>query len=505
LIDESVLRRQLDELSEHELAIAYWKARWMRQARPKQVPPDAAHPDWKVFGICSGRGFGKTLAGANWIGLEAAQHPNSFNAIIAPTYQDARYTCFEGPTGLLAVVPPILYKPEDYSRSVPSLTLWNGSVLRGFAGDSPDRLRGPQHHRVWAEELAAWAYPEEAWSNMVFGLRLGARPRVMWTTTPRPTAFMRERMAPVSGTVIVTGAIHENADNLPDSMLQEIEQYRGTRIWEQEALGRLIDPEEGGIVKRSQWNIWPKDKLLPQFLCIVMSLDTAFTEDTVDKKTRDADFTACSVWGVFEQGGAEIVRHGSVVKPSPIRHVMLLDAWQDRLGFPDLVARVRQESTGRYGQSEEMAEPYVHLPKKAAPRGGHGIDMIVIEDKGSGISLRQALAREGLLCHAYNPGRADKLARLHLVSPLFAFGRVWAVESDLSPGRPKRWADPLITQVCSYSGQGTIAHDDLLDSTTAALRVLKDQWIPAFAPPIQRNEDDVIRRKPGPVINPYAV
>lgn len=504
MIDEFALRQQLEELSEHELAVAYWKARWLRQARPKQLPPDAIDPDWKVFGVCSGRGFGKTLAGANWIGLEAAQHPNSFNAVIAPTYQDARYTCFEGPTGLLAVIPPILYKPEDYSRSVPSLTLWNGAVLRGFAGDSPDRLRGPQHHRVWAEELAAWAYPEEAWSNMIFGLRLGKRPRCMWTTTPRPTGFMRERMNPAKGTVIVTGAIHENADNLPASTLEEIEQYRGTRIWEQEALGRLIDPEEGGIVRRSQWQLWPVNKPLPGFLCIVMSLDTAFTEDTVDKKTRDTDFTACSVWGVWEEYAPDTVRAGSHVKGKSTRHVLLLDAWQDKLGFPDLVARVKEEAQGKYGETEEIAHP-IYGNARPKNKGGHGIDMIVIEDKGSGISLRQALAREGLLCHAYNPGRADKLARLHLVSPLFAFGRVWAVESDRHPGRPKMWADPLITQVCSYSGEGTIAHDDLLDSTTAALRVLKDQWIPAFTPAIKRDEDDVVRKKPGPVINPYAV
>lgn len=505
MIDENALRRQLEELSEHELAVAYWRARWLRQARAKQMAPDAQDPQWKIFGICSGRGFGKTLAGANWIGLEAAQHPHSFNAIIAPTYQDARYTCFEGPTGLLAVIPPILYKPEDYSRSVPSLTLWNGAVLRGFAGDSPDRLRGPQHHRAWCEELAAWAYPEEAWSNMIFGLRLGHLPRVMWTTTPRPTAFMRERMQGAPHTIIVTGAIHENAENLPDSMLAEIEQYRGTRIWEQEALGRLIDPEEGGIVKRSQWRLWPVHKPLPSFLCIVMSLDTAFTEDTVDKKTRDTDFTACSVWGVFEEREPDVIRAGNHVKGKATRHVMLLDAWQDRLGFPDLVARVKSESQAKYGEAEEIATPYIETSRRPVNRGGHGIDMIVIEDKGSGISLRQALAREGLLTHAYNPGRADKLARLHLVSPLFAFGRVWAVESDRYAGRPKLWADPLITQVCSYSGAGTLAHDDLLDSCTAGLRVLKDQWIPAFTPPVARNEDDQVRRKPGPVINPYAV
>jgi predicted phage terminase large subunit-like protein len=339
---------------------------------------------------------------------------------------------------------------------------------------------------------------------MIFGLRLGALPRIMWTTTPRPTAFMRERMAPTPGTVIVTGAIHENAANLPDSMLREIEQYRGTRIWEQEALGRLIDPEEGGIVKRSQWNIWPARKPLPKFLAIVMSLDTAFTEATVDKKTRDTDYTACSVWGVFEEYAPDKVKFGNFVKGQSTRHVMLLDAWQDRLGFPDLVARVKEEAQAKYGEAEEIATPYIETSRKPTNRGGHPVDMLLIEDKGSGISLRQALAREGLLTHAYNPGRADKLTRLHLITPLFAFGRVWVVESDLYAGRPKQWADPLITQVCSYSGEGTIRHDDLLDSCTAALRVLKDQWIPAFSAPITREEDDV-KRKPCPVINPYAV
>jgi predicted phage terminase large subunit-like protein len=489
VIDENVLRRQLLELTDHELAIAHWKASWTKQARAKQLAPDKTHPNWRTFGICSGRGFGKTLAGSNWIGLEAAQHPNSYNAVIAPTHSDARYTCFEGPTGLLNVIPSILYRAEDYSRSVPELRLWNGAVIRGFAGDSPDRLRGPQHHRVWADELAAWMYPDEAWSNMLFGLRLGDNPRVMWTTTPRPTAFMRERMSQPDA-VIVTGEIFENAANLPDSLMQEIEQYRGTKIFEQEALGRLIDPEEGGIVRRSQWRLWPAKQPLPQFLFVVMSLDTAFTERSVDRKTHDPDFTACSVWGVFEHEKS--------------RHVILLDAWQDHLGFPDLVARVKKERLYTYGATEEaVVKPYVdRLPRKIVR--GRPVDMVLIEDKGSGISLRQALARENIFAHAYNPGKADKLARLHLVSPLFAHGRVWVVESERLKGRPRTWADPLIGQVCSYAGEGTIKHDDLLDSTTAALRVLKDQYMPAFTVR-QPTEDELLARRPRRVINPYAV
>ena len=485
---EELLREQLAELTEHEIAIALWKAKWHSQARPKQLAPDKQTPEWRTWGICTGRGFGKTLSGANWMGLEAAQRPNTFWHVIAPTHQDARYVCFEGATGLLSVIPPILFKPEDYSRSVPELRLWNGAVIRGFAGDSPDRLRGPQCHGAWCEELAAWLYPEEAWSNMIFGLRLGKNPRVMWTTTPRPTAFMRERMAQRDA-VIVTGSIFDNAENLPASLLAEIEQYRGTKIWEQEALGHLIDPEEGGIIKRSQWQLWPAKEKLPRFLYIVMSLDTAFTEKSLDKRTRDPDFTACSVWGVFEQ--------------NKLRNALLLDAWQDHLGFPDLITRVKKEMTYTYGDVDEpLIRPLIEARIKK-PHHGRPIDMVLIEDRGSGISLRQALARENILTHAYNPGNADKLTRLHLVSPLFANNRVWAVESDTLPGKPRQWADPLITQVCSYAGEGSIKHDDLLDSTTAALRVLKDQFMAAFTvkPP---TEDELFARRRRPLINPYA-
>jgi hypothetical protein len=78
------------------------------------------------------------------------------------------------------------------------------------------------------------------------------------------------------------------------------------------------------------------------------------------------------------------------------------------------------------------------------------------------------------------------------------------VESERLKGRPRTWADPLIGQVCSYAGEGTIKHDDLLDSTTAALRVLKDQYMPAFTVR-QPTEDELLARRPRRVINPYAV
>jgi predicted phage terminase large subunit-like protein len=114
---------------------------------------------------------------------------------------------------------------------------------------------------------------------------------------------------------------------------------------------------------------------------------------------------------------------------------------------------------------------------------GRKADLILIEEKGSGISLRQSLATENILTQGYNPGREDKLTRLHVVSPMWAHGRVWAVESEITQGEFKNWAEPLISQVCSYVGPGSTEHDDLLDTTTQALRLIMDKFFGPFTLP----------------------
>jgi hypothetical protein len=91
-------------------------------------------------------------------------------------------------------------------------------------------------------------------------------------------------------------------------------------------------------------------------------------------------------------------------------------------------------------------------------------DLLIIEDKGSGISLRQVLSQHGIDSFPYNPGRADKLSRLHAVSHIARHGRIWLPESDKRPGKPKDWVEPVLKQLCVYSGPGTTPHDDWVDS-----------------------------------------
>jgi phage terminase large subunit-like protein len=102
--------------------------------------------------------------------------------------------------------------------------------------------------------------------------------------------------------------------------------------------------------------------------------------------------------------------------------------------------------------------------------------MILIEQQGAGRPLIQMLAAENIHCWEYNPGRADKLQRLHMVSPLFVNGRVWCVESERLLGRPKMWAEETISQTCSYAGKGSLKHDDCLDACSQALRYFLDNF-----------------------------
>jgi predicted phage terminase large subunit-like protein len=133
---------------------------------------------------------------------------------------------------------------------------------------------------------------------------------------------------------------------------------------------------------------------------------------------------------------------------------------------------------------------------------GRKPDLLLIEDKGSGISLRQMLDREGIQAYAYNPGRADKLTRLHMASPIFAQRRVWMPESDKNPGKPRSWCEPLIHQLCSFTGAGSIRHDDHVDQCTQAVRVAMDKGLLRLTKPPVRPDGD--RPPPKVIQNPYS-
>ena len=487
---------QLSKLPPDTLRFLIWQQKWLDTARPNQIAPDG---DWTELGVMAGRGFGKTRTGAEWLAASAIEDPDAFDrAVIAPTFSDVKFTCFEGPAGLLNVIPPELvenYSSTDLTLKIRTLS-GKTAMIRGFSAEKPERLRGPQFAAIWADELAAWQYAEETWDMAMMGLRLSPLPRIMWTTTPRPIDLVRKITTPKAGRVLVRGSTYDNRANLPQSFFDQLTQYEGTVLGRQELMGELVSGEEGGVIKRSWLRLWPAAKPLPVFDWIVMSLDTAFTEATTDRKSHDPDYSACTVWGGFRHKVK--MPDGSVDERA---HVLLLDCWQEQLGLPELVKRVKRELNTAYGDDQDTAliKPLIGSAK---PRtSGRKPDIVVIEDKGSGISLRQVLDREGVASYAYNPGRADKLTRLHIVSPVFARRQVWLPESDKFPGRARTWSDPLVHQLCSFTGSGSLKHDDFVDSTTQALRLMMDKNMLSAV----KAKPEI--REPAPprtVVNPYA-
>lgn len=478
----------LAHLPVDDLTYLDWQMRWADTARPSQIPPAT---DWTECGYQAGRGFGKTRVGAEWLGRATYEDPTGFDAaVICPTFSDVKFTAFEGESGLLSVIPPDLV--VEYNKSDLFLRLRNiaggTAMIRGFSAEKPERLRGPQHSRGWLDEIAAWQYDEDTYDMYLMGLRLGDHPQTLWTSTPKPRDLIRKITAPKDGRVIVRGSTYDNRANLPRTFLDQLTQYEGTRLGDQELHGHLIDPEEAGIIKRSWLRLWPAEKPLPSFQWIIMSLDTAFTEKTLDKK-GDPDPTACGVWGVFTA--------------EKRTNVMLLDCWEDFLGLPDLARRVRREMKTRYGddQDKPLIQPLFGSDRPIG--SGRPPDILLIEDKGSGISLRQTLYESGIEAYAYNPGRADKLARLHIVSPIFAQRRVWLPESNTRPGLPRTWCEPLIAQLCSFTGQGSIKHDDHVDQTTQAIRLMMDKaMLTTITAPEQRR--GYVPPPPKDRSNPYA-
>ena len=216
-------------------------------------------------------------------------------------------------------------------------------------------------------------------------------------------------------------------------------------------------------------------------------MDTAFTEKTINKKTHDPDPTACVVIGHFDHDG--------------MIGFMVLDCWQEHLGFPDLVEKTKKEMTVRWGDDEFRAKIKPLVGSSKPYNMGKKPDHLIIEDKGSGISLRQMLYREGIFPIAYNPGNASKLTRLHAVSHIFEAGLVYLVESKKIPEEPATWTTEMVSQLCTFRGEGSIRHDDYVDAMTQALHWLADNARLS----ITEDDNEPYLGPPKPVVNPYAI
>jgi len=196
------------------------------------------------------------------------------------------------------------------------------------------------------------------------------------------------------------------------ALKEELPTYKWNAQYQQQPTG-----EEGALVKREWWQRWDGNRA-PACEFIIQSWDTAFT------KSQRADYSACTTWGVFHRDENE----------SDV-NIILLDAWKDKLEFPEL----KQKAKEMYDEWEP--------------------DSCIIEAKAAGAPLIFELRRMGVYVQDYTPTRGnDKFVRLNSVTDLFSSGKVWAPET--------RWADEVIEEMARFPNA---EHDDLVDSTVQAL------------------------------------
>ena len=183
LADDKALIDELKQQHPIIQAIVAWQSKWLQTQHKHQVEPPGNW--WNIWLMLAGRGAGKTRAAAETLAQWALEYPNTRWLVSAPTSGDIRGTCFEGDSGLLAVIPTCLV--ADYNKSLHELRLINGSFIKGIAASEPERFRGGQWHGAWLDELAAWDYLQEAWDMIRFAVRLKLPPthKTYWVKRKR--------------------------------------------------------------------------------------------------------------------------------------------------------------------------------------------------------------------------------------------------------------------------------------------------------------------------------
>lgn len=241
---------------------------WDFWARPNQMEPSG---EWSTWLVMSGRGFGKTRTGAEFVIKRARHGPYYPIALVGQTKADVRDTMVEIFESSIMKISPPWFTPK-LETSKRRLTWPNGMHAVMYSGDEPDQLRGPQHGAVWMDELAKFKYPLETWSNASLGLRLGPRPQAVITTTPRPIPIIKELIADPA-VIVTTGSTYENIGNLPATFIRTIlARYENTRLGAQEIYGNVIGDVDGALWNR---NLFEETRVIriPEIYRIVISVD----------------------------------------------------------------------------------------------------------------------------------------------------------------------------------------------------------------------------------------
>jgi len=303
--DVSELLSTMDGKKAEEL-----KFTWPFWARENQMPPEG---DWNVHFINAGRGFGKTRCGVEQCREWVKQGVRRI-AIIAATNSDIERTMVNGESGFLNCCwsgdkthKGVFLGLPNWSPTKRTLTWANGAQAQAFSAEEPERLRGPQFEKAWADELAAWNRDRDTWDMLSFTLRLGKKPQVIVTTTPRPTKLVRQILKD-NKTVVTSGSTFDNSANLAETFIATVKnQYEGTRLGRQELYAEILDEASGALwtrdmLAKAEIDIEDTVEFAKTLNRVVVSVDPAITANA------ESDMTGIVVSGIDVNGVCYVLK-----------------------------------------------------------------------------------------------------------------------------------------------------------------------------------------------------
>lgn len=258
-------------------------------ARVDQRPPYWAG-EWDELFIRSGRGSGKTKTGAEITNQVSNKVPRI--TLIGATGPDIRAIMVEGESGILACADP--GNRPTWEPSKKQLTWPNGCIALGYSAEEPDRLRGQNAGYVWADEPAHWPLVAECWENMEYGLRKGRHPKVIGTSTPKSTKWVKKRIVEPY-TIDRRVSSMANLTNLSPMFRRKLEAKIGTRMGRQEIEGEIFNDVEGALWK---WDYIHEIAFedVPDMVTVVVAVDPA------GSRAKRADETGIIVMGKDADG-----------------------------------------------------------------------------------------------------------------------------------------------------------------------------------------------------------
>jgi len=312
---------------------------WSWNGRPSQIiDPDA---DFAVVLALAGRGFGKTLMGSQWIRAMdqnwrrlARDAAHLRVAMVGRTSADVRDVMLEGPSGLMNIYPPSVQDRVIWTPSRRRVELPNGGVITCFSADEPAQLRGPQFHLGWADELATYKQVRSeddatAWENLRIAVRLGKKPQILATTTPKRVPVLRELLSEAAehpGKIMLRRGKTKDNRYLSDAYLDVLmSMYEGTPLGKQELEGEMLDDVAGAMTSEAIINLY-RVKSLPQGIPWIKLV-------SVDPSVAERPHDECGIVVIY------ISRTWPVLK----RHAFIVDDLSLRAA-PNVWAKVAAEA-----------------------------------------------------------------------------------------------------------------------------------------------------------------